>query len=391
MPYNFKSLLAYHPSLQLDFLDDIFRYGFRKHYKSTIGVDILLSEVNLNDEEMVKLCFWDIAMGERFNFFRSSFYRGASSIVIVFDYENPNSAYPFIPEVISELYSSVGPIPIILVGLNPDPDCTNAFIQQLIDENNIFYFEFENRMNFHEIILKFVANLCLKLITNASDAVSSEIRKKIEEFIALKQEGIDNFYDTLQDWGLKIIEDKVQILNKYGLFTINLISGRVLYESLLCQECRNIEKCRKNDKALKKSLCIVSDSMGWNNLYMTGDKLLILSKIFAIINEDLPQHVLIQMQEVTRCRHFYPQSHDEPVLLDEIEPESIRIMEYIDEVNVGFDALPRPENYGYQIPKNLSFTEIESRRRLIKTLLYQGRMDAETYCKMNAYLDRIGK
>ncbi|KFO19622.1 Nuclear ubiquitous casein and cyclin-dependent kinases substrate [Fukomys damarensis] len=62
--------------------------SFRKHYKSTVGVDFALKVLRWSDSEMVRLQLWDIAGQERFTSMTRLYYRDASACVIMFDVTN---------------------------------------------------------------------------------------------------------------------------------------------------------------------------------------------------------------------------------------------------------------------------------------------------------------
>ncbi|NVM02337.1 MAG: hypothetical protein HWN67_08370 [Candidatus Helarchaeota archaeon] len=349
--------------MKLDYLGDILKRGFNKSYKNTIGLDILLTHVNLNGIK-VDFSFWDISMQERLRFFRSSFYRGTSSVVILFDYSNPITISPFLTEIIDEMYNSIGPIPIFLIGLNSDDSSNNEYIEQISEEDYIFYFDFENKLNFQKEILGYLAEISLNMIQESSDLITTKIREQFQRYFDLKQQGHDNFYDVLNEMGLKIDDNSIKILNKYGLFTIDIITGSVIFESLMCENCENIENCQKKHVIPKKALCIVSDSFGWNNLFIEQDKLLILSKIFAIMEGDLPEHVLNQMKHVQKCPEII-----QPLQLEPMIPE-----------------MPEPEEREIYI--NLTRSEIKQRLKVLKTQLWEGRIPASTYVKMQDLLNQ---
>lgn len=67
----------------LRFADD----SFTESYMSTIGVDFKIRTIDV-DNKVVKLQIWDTAGQERFRTITSSYYRGASAIIIVYDVTN---------------------------------------------------------------------------------------------------------------------------------------------------------------------------------------------------------------------------------------------------------------------------------------------------------------
>jgi small GTP-binding protein len=58
---------------------------FAANYKLTVGVDILTKDVEFRSGEIATLSIWDIGGQQRFEFIRSTFYKGAAGILIIFD------------------------------------------------------------------------------------------------------------------------------------------------------------------------------------------------------------------------------------------------------------------------------------------------------------------
>ena len=64
--------------------------GFASTYHLTIGTNICTHTVDV-DGTRVKFQIWDLAGQQRFEFVRSTFYRGSHAIIMVFDVTNPTS------------------------------------------------------------------------------------------------------------------------------------------------------------------------------------------------------------------------------------------------------------------------------------------------------------
>lgn len=59
--------------------------GFRPDYKSTIGVDFAIKQVQTSTNKTVKVQLWDIAGQERFTYLTRAYYKDASGCVLMFD------------------------------------------------------------------------------------------------------------------------------------------------------------------------------------------------------------------------------------------------------------------------------------------------------------------
>lgn len=73
-------------SIMSRYVDNI----FNESYISTIGVDFKIKTLEINNK-IIKLQIWDTAGQERFKSITSSYYRGSSCIIVVFDLSDNNS------------------------------------------------------------------------------------------------------------------------------------------------------------------------------------------------------------------------------------------------------------------------------------------------------------
>ena len=73
-------------SIMTRYVDNI----FSESYISTIGVDFKIKTLEVNNK-IIKLQVWDTAGQERFRSITSSYYRGSSCIIVVFDLSDINS------------------------------------------------------------------------------------------------------------------------------------------------------------------------------------------------------------------------------------------------------------------------------------------------------------
>lgn len=91
------------------------RSRFSFDYKLTVGVDILTKEVEYEIGNSATLSIWDIGGQERFSFIRTTFYKGASGVLLVFDLSRA-STWESIQQWYSEVIQFAGNIPFILIG-----------------------------------------------------------------------------------------------------------------------------------------------------------------------------------------------------------------------------------------------------------------------------------
>jgi small GTP-binding protein len=93
---------------------------FATNYKLTVGVDILTKDVNYEADEVATLSIWDIGGQQRFEFIRSTFYKGAAGVLLVFDLSRAQT-YEEVRKWLAEIRQFAGEhIPFVLVGNKVD-------------------------------------------------------------------------------------------------------------------------------------------------------------------------------------------------------------------------------------------------------------------------------
>lgn len=92
---------------------------FQQDYKLTVGVDILTKEVEYEPGKTAVLSIWDIGGQERFAFIRTTFYKGASGVLLVFDLSRA-ATWESIMTWYQETRQFAGNIPFVLIGNKAD-------------------------------------------------------------------------------------------------------------------------------------------------------------------------------------------------------------------------------------------------------------------------------
>jgi small GTP-binding protein len=96
---------------------------FQANYKLTVGVDILTKDVSIGNpgnEQIVTLSIWDIGGQARFEFIRSTFYKGAAGALIVFDLTRQGTFDPGVKKWLNEIRQFAGDIPFLIIGNKAD-------------------------------------------------------------------------------------------------------------------------------------------------------------------------------------------------------------------------------------------------------------------------------
>ena len=93
---------------------------FAANYKLTVGVDILTKDVEFKPQEVATLSIWDIGGQQRFEFIRSTFYKGAAGALLVFDLTREQT-YTETRKWLTEIRQFAGEnIPFVLIGNKAD-------------------------------------------------------------------------------------------------------------------------------------------------------------------------------------------------------------------------------------------------------------------------------
>jgi small GTP-binding protein len=93
---------------------------FAANYKLTVGVDILTKDVEYKQGEVATLSIWDIGGQQRFEFIRSTFYKGAAGALLVFDLTREQT-YTETRKWLTEIRQFAGAnIPFVFIGNKAD-------------------------------------------------------------------------------------------------------------------------------------------------------------------------------------------------------------------------------------------------------------------------------
>jgi small GTP-binding protein len=144
--FKLKVLLLGGPDSQKsELMHKFIKNRFAANYKLTVGVDILTKEVEFKPQEVATLSIWDVGSQQRFEFIRSTFYKGAAGAIIVFNL-NRNTSLTQVASLIANLRRHAGSnIPICLIGNNiysmeKDQEMEQE-IQHLADNEDMIYIE----------------------------------------------------------------------------------------------------------------------------------------------------------------------------------------------------------------------------------------------------------
>ena len=126
------------------FVNYLRNYNYVENYEPTIGVEYSSKIVELSDNKLVKVAFWDCAGQERFHSVTNNFFKDVTGGLLFFDVTNKESYQNVIYWVEKFRNNNDKNIPIILVGNKIDEDLrqiskNDAYI--LASDYNLTYIE----------------------------------------------------------------------------------------------------------------------------------------------------------------------------------------------------------------------------------------------------------
>lgn len=105
--------------------------------------------------------------------------------------------------------------------------------------------------------------------------------------------------EVFNAFGLKIAprNNYLIISKEKGDYQINLQNSSVRFTPAICLKCYQRQGCIY----IKRKLCIIETSRGWVNIALSEIDLFILSIVFAILHDLLPEDLLEQIRNLSGC------------------------------------------------------------------------------------------
>ena len=115
--FKLKVILIGRDLVKNRLIQRIIKNRFSANYKLTVGVDILTIDVEFQLSELATLSVWDIGSQKRFEFIRSTFYKGAAGVILFFDLTKEET-YTEVRNWLTEIIQVTGYRPFLLIGNN---------------------------------------------------------------------------------------------------------------------------------------------------------------------------------------------------------------------------------------------------------------------------------
>ncbi len=315
--YKIKmALLGPEESFKSAFRNQISTGNLSEHTKTIIGVTIggLMVETNRISSlprANVYVSLWDIDCSTRFSMFRTLYYRGSEAIIVILDENTLEQAKPYCSEILQHNPS----ISLCMIVLH-EGDADNV-ARELNDPNlrqfervhvhdpqdalkwilDKFYLKINKNLRQDSFGILFLPKASL-LGTNHPElryveyACPIEHSDDVNPHRRLNSPCLERFIEKL---GFPVHDGSTVVTNKFGNFTVSLREGNIQFTPRRCLRCK--QRCQQNE-----FICIIASSKGFSsNPEMTQAELLVVAKILALQDGDLPDHVMKQITRIDKC------------------------------------------------------------------------------------------
>ena len=191
MESNFKIkilLTGAAASNKSDMLNDLIKSKFSTNYKLTMGVDIMTKDVEFKPGEFATLTIWDIG-GQEFEFVRSTFYKGASGVLVIFNLTKEET-YEEVKNWLSDIKKyTEKDIPFVIIGNKADliekagDVIDREKARELAEDDGMTYIETSTKTGELDKLEEAFTKLTLKIIEKKEkDSIREITEREKKEF-----------------------------------------------------------------------------------------------------------------------------------------------------------------------------------------------------------------
>ncbi len=327
LQYKFKvALLGSVESYKYIFQNRVSETALSPRNKTVIGVGISGLHVKVDDiggqncRAHAYLSLWDISCDARFASLRPTYYRGSEAIVVILD----ENTLPQLEEYYTEVVERTNRISLnfLICVENLDAGDVREFLKEsrVVDSEKFEIQEiFHPRETINWIIDKFQERITkrnrndhfgISIISKADFSVDPKLEEDAQSLnYVVPPENLDDLNPSYRVDHRKLArfleklhiavnkrDKSVSLTNSHGTWTVYLDDATTYLTPKACVKCS--QSCVR-----KKFICMIAASRGYSTLEgLHQRELLILSKIFAIVEEEFPDHVQKQIKKACSCK-----------------------------------------------------------------------------------------
>ncbi len=295
-------VLGDNPALMAGFVNRASGLNTVYHLYAALGVGIGIARTRTTDQNEVVMQLWLIPNSERVRGINEQFRRGYSgAIIVVNNADVMNLSSPLESLKKDTLKSCL----IVVVGSQEVADRAQQIALRYFDAIE----EYTSRVRIDNIVGEFgnalydhykgqeATTMIIRLDEDqCPEYHHMQVHSNIPE---CTPEGIELIKSISKRMGLVVDEADIIIDHSVGLFRVDFRSGDVRFTPAFCDHC--IHDCIRNS-----NICIVGIDRGWSSEEVDDRALLIVAKIYALAEDNLPQHVKRQIRIALQCRNYSP-------------------------------------------------------------------------------------
>lgn len=262
---------------------------FLECFKSIVGVSLQVNVINVKGR-MVKIQIWDVYDSPPFKSMFHHYFKGAYGAIILLTRRVEGEA----PKYIEEVYKHCGEIPVLVIIVDERSP------QELYLEYGDSYIEdpMESLKILSERIFERSSEpLYLRLSYNALPPYAQLLSRRRLETLATIPLNVPLIREVLEAMGFHTENDEVVLRDEKAVWTVDLRTGEVYLQPTQCEKC-------ERDCIKKEKVCMILASSGWSsNPDISQSDLLVIAKVYAIANKELPPDVQQKVNEILACPH----------------------------------------------------------------------------------------
>ncbi|MEM3526204.1 MAG: hypothetical protein QXV37_02210, partial [Candidatus Jordarchaeaceae archaeon] len=236
----------------------------------------------------VKVQIWDVYDSPQFKSMFHHYSKGAYGALILLTEKVEHDAHQYIEEV----YKYCGRIPIMIIIVDEkDKDELALDYEDTLIDNPVKSLEILVQRIFDEQVEPVYFRLPYSVLPPYSQL--SNTRRL--DHLATMPLNVPLVKEILEAMGFKVENDELYLKDEKAIYTVDLRNGEVYVEPVQCENC-------ERDCIKKEKLCMVLATSGWSSSPdLSQADLLLISKVYAIANNEVPIDVREKIDEILYC------------------------------------------------------------------------------------------
>nr|MDO8082622.1 hypothetical protein [Candidatus Freyarchaeota archaeon] len=260
---------------------------FLECFKSIVGVSLQVNVVNVRGKT-VKVQIWDVYDSPPFKSMFHHYSKGAYGALVLLTERVEHEA----PKYIEEIHKYCGEIPVLVIIVDEkDPqeialEYGNSFIDNPVKSLEILA---------QRIFDREVEPVYLRLSYSVLPPYSQLLNRRRLENLTTIPLNIPIVKEILEAMGFKAKNYEIILKSEKAIYTVDLRNGEVYVEPAQCENC-------DRDCIKKEKICMVLATSGWSSSPdISQADLLLISKVYAIANNEIPPEVQEKINEILNC------------------------------------------------------------------------------------------